>query len=89
MAAAPQRSRVRRRDEQCGVAVIDHLWDPPDARGDDGYPGCHRLDDNRGEGLCERRQHEEVGCRKHLGEVVSCAGKDHAVAQPGSFDMRF
>ena len=55
---------VVERVQEAGDAVLDHLRQPADARGDDRHLAGHRLERRQAEALLRRRQQEHVGDRQ-------------------------
>ena len=61
------------RDEEAGHAVLDHLRDPADVRGDDRPRQGHRLEDREALGLAMRRQDRDVERGGDRRDVVAAA----------------
>ena len=89
MIAVGQRLGVVGRDQQAGLAVLDHLGDAADIGRDDRARQGHRLEDRQALRLAVRRQDGDVQRGGHGRHVVATAGEHDPVGDPQFAGLRF
>ena len=79
--------RIPRWHEKAGFPLDDELRDPADTRGHDGQSGGHGLEDRERKAFGAARQHEQVGPRQELADVVPLAGEANHRLQTEPADL--